>query len=141
MSSGARYDNSPVHKSRVTLGVLHKADFAILNHPRNSADLLHSDLYLFPELKNDLCAKKFRQFRRIFLRTNVHRYSPQPTLEYKCGTLVSMAIAAIILNLISHLFRIHINASIYHGVHTTVLAIIINFSLTSLSYFYDLFFC
>jgi hypothetical protein len=52
-------DNALAHKSVLAMGKLRNLQYGLMEHPHYSADLVPSDLYLFPKLKLFLTGQRF----------------------------------------------------------------------------------
>jgi len=54
------HDNARPHTTHVTVNLLERWGWEILEHPRYSPDLAPSDFHLFPKMKKHLRAKRFK---------------------------------------------------------------------------------
>uniref|UniRef100_A0A8D2KSQ6 Tc1-like transposase DDE domain-containing protein n=1 Tax=Varanus komodoensis TaxID=61221 RepID=A0A8D2KSQ6_VARKO len=65
-------DNAPIHMAHVWKAAVQDCGFEEINHPPYSPDLAPSDYYLFPNLKKDLCGKRFSNDEELKVAINAH---------------------------------------------------------------------
>jgi len=72
------HDNAQPHTALVTVNLLERWGWEILEHPPYSPDLAPSDFHLFPNMKKHLCAKRFKSHDDVMheVQTRLHGQDP-----------------------------------------------------------------